>query len=100
MLYLRLVVASYDTFVRKLSAQVLPVEISVSSHAHLLQYTRTTIFVLFCYSVLPAISRLEWNRAPDNREIARCCMRWTETVLQLNYQVFKECEQMVSSRIT
>ncbi|CDS37473.1 protein polyglycylase TTLL10 [Echinococcus multilocularis] len=57
-------------------------------------------FFLNCYNgshiVLPLLFRLEWNRIIDKRGIGHCCFRWTETVMQLNYQVFRECEQMVN----
>ncbi|VDD83567.1 unnamed protein product [Mesocestoides corti] len=58
------------------------------------------MFFINCYNgahlVLPVLGRLEWSRVYDRREIPNCCFRWTETVLQLNYQIFKECEQMVN----
>ncbi|KAM7542361.1 hypothetical protein Aperf_G00000014310 [Anoplocephala perfoliata] len=57
-------------------------------------------FFIHCYNgshiVLPLLTRLDWNRVSDRKEAGSCCFRWTETVMQLNYQVFKESEQMVN----
>uniref|UniRef100_A0A183S706 Tubulin tyrosine ligase-like family, member 10 n=1 Tax=Schistocephalus solidus TaxID=70667 RepID=A0A183S706_SCHSO len=45
---------------------------------------------------LRALKKLDWTRCTD-RSSEHCVMKWTETVLQVNYQLFKEGEIMVSS---
>nr|VZI21537.1 unnamed protein product [Spirometra erinaceieuropaei] len=45
--------------------------------------------------VLKALKKLDWTRCAD-RNSEHCVMKWTETVLQVNYQLFKEGELMVN----
>ncbi|BHF69484.1 hypothetical protein SprV_0301252900 [Sparganum proliferum] len=43
--------------------------------------------------VLKTLKKLDWTRCAD-RNSEHCVMKWTETVLQVNYQLFKEGELM------
>nr|CDS29016.1 protein polyglycylase TTLL10 [Hymenolepis microstoma] len=46
--------------------------------------------------VLPHLKRLGWSRVTDIKDLENCFLKWTETVMQQNYQDFEEGKCMVN----